>query len=263
MQSKRTSWQVTRSVWHAMYMREMIARTMADRMAWFWMLFEPIALVMIMIAVRSVAMGRGKIIPGAEFVPWLIVGLFGFTLFRENMMRALSAVSSNKSLFAYRQVKPIDTVFVRCYLEGMLKTFIFLLFIIGGIFLDIGLMPAEPLKALFAWVSLWCLGAGIGLNISVLSAMFPEFGRIVKIVTMPLLLISGVIFPLNFVPHDLLQWVLINPIVHGLEYLRHSFFPAYRLLTGVSLFYIWYWILTSVTLGLILHIRFEGRMKQQ
>lgn len=220
-------------------------------------------MVMIMILVRTIAMGRTKIISGAEFVPWLIVGLFGFTLFRENMMRALDAVNANQSLYAYRQVKPVDTVIIRCYLEGMIKTFIFLIFILGGILLDMGLMPSDPLKALFAWLSLWMLGAGIGLTISVVNALISEFGRIVKITTTPLLLISGVIFPINFLPAELLELILINPIVHGLEYLRHSFFPSYRLLPGVSLLYLWYWALTFTALGLLLHIRYEARMKAQ
>ncbi|GGK58183.1 ABC transporter permease [Amphritea balenae] len=244
-----------------MFMREAVARTMADRMAWFWMLAEPIAMVLIMIAVRTIAMGKGKIVPGAEFVPWLVVGLFGFTLFRENMMRALGAVSANNSLFAYRQIKPVDTVLVRCYLEGMLKSFIFLVFIFGGILLEIDMLPADPLMALFAWFSLWMLGAGLGLTFSVLSSLIAEVERVVKITTTPLLLISGVIFPLNFIPQNLLPYVLVNPIVHGIEVLRSAFFPAYRLLPGVDLLYLWFWALAFITTGLLLHIRFEARVK--
>ena len=53
----RTPWQVTRSVWYAMFMREAISRTMADRMGWFWMVFEPVALIAIMALIRSFVSG--------------------------------------------------------------------------------------------------------------------------------------------------------------------------------------------------------------
>ena len=263
MLSTRTPWQVTRSVWHAMFIREALARTMADRMAWFWMLFEPIAMVLMMLVVRTVILGRMRQIDGADFVPWMIVGLLGFFLVRENMMRPIGAIDSNKGLFAYRQVKPIDPVFVRCYLEGLLKSFIFILFIVAGASLGFDLLPAAPLEAIFAWISLWCLGLGAGLIFSALAGLVPEVGKILRILSMPLLIISGVILPLNFLPHDLLVYVMWNPIVHGLETLRSAFFPLYRSVTGTSLLYLWYWILGSVTLGLVLHVRFEMRLKRQ
>nr|WP_281177195.1 ABC transporter permease [Marinobacterium profundum] len=258
----RTPWQVTRSVWYALFMREAVARTMADRMAWFWMIAEPVAVIAIMVAIRSVVSG-GRHIAGADFVPWLITGLLGFFLFRENMMRSLGAVESNKGLFAYRQVKTVDPVLVRCFLEGMLKTFIFLLFIATGILLDAGLTPANPMAALFDWISLWVLGLGVGLTLSAASSLVPEIGRLVRIITLPLLIISGVIIPLNYLPHDFQQYVLWNPIVHGLEHMRESFFPEYRSLDGVSLTYLWFWALSLTSLGLILHLRFEMRLKTQ
>tara|TARA_R110001583_G_scaffold166104_3_gene318866 strand:- start:16154 stop:16942 length:789 start_codon:yes stop_codon:yes gene_type:complete len=257
----RTSWQVTRSVWYALFLREAIARTTADRFAWFWMLAEPIALVGVMVGMRTIIMS-GQHISGVDFVPWLITGLLGFFLFRENMMRSLGAVEANKGLFAYRQVKPVDPVLVRCYLEGILKSFIFLLFIIAGLLLELGLTPADPLRALFDWIALWLLGIGAGLTLSALSTLVPEVGHVTRITSMPLMLISGAMIPLNFIPHELQQYLLWNPIVHGIENLRVSFFPGYRPLP-VDSTYLWLWTLSLITLGLLLHLRFAQRMKAQ
>ena len=260
---QRTSWQVIRSVWYAIFFREALARTTADRMAWFWMLFEPIAVIGIMVAIRTVVMGRTRHIAGAEFIPWLIVGLFGFHLVRENMMKAIGSIEANKGMFAYRQVKPIDPVFVRCYLEGMLKSFIFLLFILAGVMLEFDLIPDQPINALFCWISLWCLGMGSGLINSVIAGLVPEIGRVIRLASLPLLLMSGVIFPLNFVPHEILQFMMLNPIVHGLEAMRGAFFSSYHPIAGTSLLYLWYWALTFMLVGLMLHLRFELRLKRQ
>lgn len=260
---KRTSWKVTRSVWYALFMREAIARTMADRLGWFWMIAEPTAMIAVMLYVRTAALGSSANIAGAGFIEWMVVGLFGFMLFRENMMQSLSAINSNKALFSYRQVKPIDPVLVRCYLEGILKTFIFVLFIMVGFLLGIDCLPDEPLGALFCWFSLWCLGLGISLVLSALTTLIPEIGKIVKITTLPLLIISGVIMPINFLPHDLIAYLLWNPILHGLESMRESFFTQYRSLPGISLQYIWGWNLVNITCGLMLHLRFEMKLKSQ
>lgn len=256
----RESWGVTWNVWHAMFMREMTARTMADRMSWFWMIFEPMAVVGVMIAIRGVISG-GRHVAGADFIPWVLVGMMGFTLFRENMMRLLGAVDANSGLFTYRQVKPVDTVLVRGFLEFMLKSFIFLLFIALGSLMKFDLLPHRPLEALLDWLSLWALGLGAGLLVSAAASLVSEIGTIVKLLNLPLLILSGVIFPLNYIPHEYQKYVLLNPIVHGLESLRLNFFPGYYSLDGIDLTYLWFWALTMMTLGLMLHLRFQDRLK--
>lgn len=261
--ANRTSWRVAWSVWYALFMREAISRTMADRMAWFWMIFEPIALIAVMVAIRSLVMGGGRHIAGADFIPWMVVGLLGFFLFRENLMRAIGAVDANKGLFAYRQVKPVDPVLVRCFLEGMLKSFIFLLFMAAGSLLKFDLLPVRPLGAILDWLSLWALGLGAGLTFSAAAALVPEIGRVVRIISLPLLILSGVIFPINYIPHQFRQYVLWNPIVHGLESMRLNFFEGYHTLDGIDMTYLWLWALGLMSLGLILHVRFAGRLKAQ
>ena len=261
MLKARSPWQVTRAVWYAMFMREFVARVMADRLAWFWMLAEPIAFVAVMVAIRSVLMGGTNFIINADFIPWMIVGLLGFFLFRENMMRSLAAVSMSKALYAFRQVKPIDSVFVRCALEGLLKSFIFLLFVVGASLLEIPMIPDLPLEAMFAWFSLWCLGFGAGLTLSVLAALVNEVGIIVRIISLPLLIVSGAIIPITMLPHYMHSLILLNPIVHGLEILRLGFFQHYYTIPGISLTYLWYWSFASILLGLMLHKHFEMRLK--
>jgi len=260
MKSTRTSWQVTRSVWYALFMREALAKTTGDRMDWFWMLFEPVAMVVVMVGIRAVISMRSSI-GGVDFIPWFVCGLFGFFLFRENMMRSLGAVAASRGLFAYRQVKPVDPIFIRCGIEGLLKSIIFLVFIFAGQLLAINLIPDAPLYALFSWFSLWFFGLGVGLTISVVSTLVPEVGKIIKLLSMPLMLISGVMFPLNYLPHSIQSYLLFNPIVHGIENLRLAFFSSYRTIDGISMTYLWYWTLGFTALGLLLHLRFSMKLR--
>lgn len=257
----RTPWQVTRAVWLALFLREFMGRVSADRLAWFWMLFEPIAMMGIMVAIRTVALGGDRHIAGVNFVLWLLVGLLGFFLFRENMVRSIGSIEAGRALYSYRQVKPVDLVLVRGFLEGSLKTFILGLFIAVGTLLGVDAFPGDFMLALFAWMSLWLLGLGVGLVLSALSALVPEIGKIARITNLPLLIISGVIIPMNFLPHDILQYLMWNPILHGLELLRSGFFPNYRPIVGLDATYLWFWVLSLLTLGFMLQIRFEVRLK--
>ncbi|SEM44126.1 capsular polysaccharide transport system permease protein [Halomonas caseinilytica] len=243
-----------------MFLREAISRTMTDRMGWFWMIAEPAAFTLIMVSIRGFIRGD-RLIVGAEFIPWMIVGLMGFFLIREGLMRGLGAVEANQALFAYRQVQPVDSVLVRNFLEVMLRTLIFLLFIVGALMLGTDLMPDHALYAMWDWFSLWCLGLGLGLIVSVAGTLVPEIGKIVRMLSMPLLILSGVIFPLHQLPHWLLEYVMLNPIVHGLEMLRASFFEGYHVVHGTSMTYFWAWTLSTLALGLLMHMRFRDRLK--
>ncbi|MCG5499544.1 MULTISPECIES: ABC transporter permease [Ectothiorhodospira] len=258
----RTPWQVTWSVWRALFLREAVARTSGDRFAWFWMLAEPLAFVVVMVWIRSL-IGRVQYIFGADFVTWLIVGLTAFFLFREGVTRSLGAVEANRGLFAYRQVLPVDPVLVRNVVEGILKTLVFLILLIGAGLLGHPVIPADPLGVLYVWCLLWLLGMGIGLVMSVAATLVSEIGIIVRVMMLPLLILSGVIIPLQTLPHHVQEVLLYNPIVHGLEALRLAFFQHYKTMPGVDLLYLWYWIIGSTALGLAMHLRFSQRLKAQ
>ena len=260
--TERSPWQITWSVWHAMFMREVLARTMQNRFAWFWMLAEPIAYVVIMVWVREL-LGRTRFVIGADFVPWLIVGLAPFFLFREGVTRSLGAVRANHGLFAYRQVKPVDPVLIRNVLEGLLKTVVFVILLVGGGLLGYELLPADVLGVLSGWVGLWMLGLGGGLIVSVGATLFDSVDMAVRLSMLPMFLLSGVILPLHMLPHGVQEVLLYNPVLHGVETVRLAFFAGYRSLAGIDPSYLWLWNLVLLALGLALHIRFALLLKAQ
>lgn len=259
--STRTPWQITKSVWWALYVRETLQRTMSDRLGWFWLFFQPILIILVIVIIRFYAMQRVRTIDGADFIPWIIVGLIAFQVFRETMLRSMGAIDANRQLFSYRQVKPIDPVFIRCFVEGNLNSFIFLLFILSSLLMEFSLIPHNPAGALLVWISLWLMGVGCGLILSVSTVIFPETKKIVPVSMMPLFLLSGVIFPINFVPPQLIEYLLYNPVLHGIEIIRSLFFESYNPVKGVSYIYFYNWVFGVLVLGLILQLRYEKRMK--
>ena len=256
----RPPWKVTWSVWHALFMREVLARTMGDRMGWFWMLGEPIFFIVIMVSIREF-LGRTRDTPGAEFIVWLIIGISGFFLVRNAIQRGMTAIASNQALFAYRQIKPVDPVLIRSAIEGILKTVVLLILLGFTLLAEVDAVPDDPLGVFSLWFLLWLLGLGCALIVSVAVRLIPDLQHLVGMMMMPLMLTSGVIFPLQNLPHWILEYLLYNPILHGVELLRLQFFDGYQSVQGVSLEYLWRWILGTLALGLALHARFELRLK--
>jgi len=256
----RSSLKITLSVWRALFIREALQRTMADRFSWFWMIVEPVAQILVMIALREL-IGRIRFIIGAEFIPWMVVGMMTFFVFREGMMRSIGAIDANRGLFSYRQVKPVDTVIVRAVVEGFLKTIIFLIFILVFELIDIDILPDEMLEVIYIWFLSWLLGLGVGLIVSAASALVSEVGKIVRMAFLPLYFFSGVMLPLNILPHDILAYLTFNPLLHIVELMRSAFFEAYKPLSGVNFIYVMWWTLGTLSLGLAMHLRFEYRIK--
>jgi capsular polysaccharide transport system permease protein len=120
--------------------------------------------------------------------------------------------------------------------------------------------PYRPLEVLLAGGLLWLMGTGLGLILSVLAVLVPEVSRVLSMISLPLYLLSGVLYPLAMVPPYLHSILLLNPIVHGLEYMRSAFFPAYYLSPLVDITYLGSWAVSLLFLGLALHVRFARRL---
>ncbi|HEY9578239.1 MAG TPA: ABC transporter permease [Rhizorhapis sp.] len=258
MDSYRNSLVVTLSVWKALLLREALARLFSGRASWFWLIAEPI-LHMAMFGYIYAGI-RQRTIGGIDTLIWLVLGLQGFFLFRRTASQMAGAIDSNRALFSYRQVKPTDTVLMRGVLEGLLMAMVITIVGAGMALLGHNVTPADPMRVLAAFFGLWFLGVSLGLLISVLSELAQEFRQIINMAMMPLYFISGVMFPLASIPEPYREWLLLNPIAHGLEEARSGFAPYYHAAPGVSISYIYEFAFISIFIGLLLHRRFALRM---
>lgn len=254
----RTSLEVTLSVWRALFLREGVTRLAAGRAAWLWILLEPIVHVVFLMVLFSTL--RSRTLSGTDFAVFLAVGVMGFHIFKNPATRCMGAINANRALFAYRQVKPVDAVIVRALLEGFIEFIVIVLVLSGAAFIGFDSIPHDPLKALIGICLLWLFGSGLGLMFSVGSELIPEIGRIVRLLFTPLYFVSGVMFSPAAMPPAAREWLLVNPLIHGLEYVRSGFFPGYHLTPGVDISYLSAFAFTSIFIGFALHVRFEKRL---
>jgi capsular polysaccharide transport system permease protein len=256
--SVRSPLALTLDVWKALFLREALYRITQDRMAWAWLLLEPIAHVALLIWVFTSL--NHVVIAGADTAVFVALGVAGFFVPRNVLMRSLDAISQNATLFAYRQVKPVDTVLVRAVLEGFLEVFIFLAVFAGLGLLGHTVVPADPARVIEALAVLWLLGSGLGLATSVAGKIIPEVSRVMRVLINPIYFLSSVFYPTVLLPHFAREALLFNPFVHGIESLRAGFMPTYRVPPGIDLGYPLAAALALVFLGLSMHVRFQARL---
>ncbi|WP_411330858.1 ABC transporter permease [Desulfovibrio desulfuricans] len=247
-------------VWQALFLREALDRFFGSRAAWAWLVVEPAMHIGFMSCLWG--MMRKNSLGGINVTMWIILGMLSFFLFRRTSVQTLHALDCNKAFFAFRQVRPFDVALMRAGVEAFSMFFISSSILGVAALAGLEVLPDDPITVLLALAGLWLFGLGYGLVTSVCMRLVPDSGHIFQIFMMPLYLISGVIMPVAYIPMPYRDWLLWNPLVHGLELVRLGFFSNYHTL-DVSFSYLYSWVLLSITLGLTLYRAFETRLVTQ
>lgn len=257
----RSSLSVTFAVWNALFLREAVARLSATRGAWVLIVLEPVLHACFMLLLYSVL--RARSVAGADVAVWLVLGVTGYFTVQNVFQRAMGAVDANRALFAYRQVRPVDTVIVRAGLEALLG-FLILSSLLGILaLLGHSIIPDSMLEVMLAFIGLMLCALGVGLVLSVLSDLVPEAGNLMMFLFRPLYFLSGAIFPLAAIPVQYREWAFYNPFAHGLELFRGGFFSVYHQAPEANFEYLFGFAAVSIFLGLALQVRFSNKLRAQ
>lgn len=233
---KRSSWQIQKAVLFALILRELKTRFGGRMVGLLWVLFEPMANIAVMLALRIIVRERtaGVMIDVAVY---LVVAMIPFFIFRNIWFRMMSAIDANAGLFGYRQVKPADAMASRAIMETVMYTMIFVAFLLIFAWLGYRIMPARPIEYLLL-VGLFIIwGVGLGLASAVGTKKFPALNSFLQLTSFPLYISSGVLIPITTFPPTVVQYLLWNPLLHLVELTRWAYFPTYHTLMGVNLYY--------------------------
>jgi capsular polysaccharide transport system permease protein len=246
------------SVWAALFLREALARLFSSRGAWAWLMLEPLFHIAYLVIIFTVI--RVHYVSGFDTGLWIVVGLLAYFTFERVSGQTANAINANKSLFSYRQVQPIDTMFVRAFLEALLLSVVgIVLFGIAAV-LGYEVLPDDPLEFFASIVGLWLLALGWGLVRAVLHDLVPELEILLNFVMKPMYIISGVMVPLASIPLPYRDWLLYNPLAQGLEAARAGFSAAYHPVSGLSVSYLFTFALMLFFIGLLLMRRYAVRL---
>lgn len=242
----------------ALIFRELQTRFGQYRLGYLWVFLEPLLTIGIMVVVFGTI--RERVSPGIDFIVFLVNGIFPFYMFRTGIMQAMSAVPSNKGLFSYKPVKPIDAALARNFLELILKLIAYIGFSAALLWFGYQISFEAIPQLLFFWILLFIFMAGTSLIFMVLADFTSEIQKLVSAFLLILYLLSGVLYSIHIIPQQYREYLLFNPLIHIFELMRHAVSPTYALVQGVSLRYFMVWLIGALFIGLLLYKRFEKRM---
>ncbi|MFD2723649.1 ABC transporter permease [Ignatzschineria indica] len=250
--SRRSPWQIMQDVIFALVLREYLTRFGERRMGAFWMLFEPAAHMGVMIFIFTVI--RARSVPGMDFPMFFLTGMIPFFLMRNIIFKLMDSIGANQALFAYPNIKIFDTYVARVLVELSISSVIYGIFIfIFGFWIGYDVVVAYPLEWLYSLLIGILFSFGLGVIFSVLTIIMPNLKSFIRILFLPIYLISGVIFPLWIIPDQYLPWLLWNPFAQIISNIRESVFVNYPVIPGMSQSYPFFCTMITLFIALALY----------
>ena len=210
----------------ALVLRETRVRYGRSQLGYLWAFLNPIAWIVVISALFSL---RGSSAPyGDNMGLFVSLGVVPFRMYAALASQCGSAIDANKALLNFPIVKELDTIIARAILET--ATFIVILSIIlfGMVLLADAPPPHNVLKIGVGLVGLGLFGLGVGLLNAVISQKISSWMNTFHLLSTPLLWLSGVFYSLESLPDLFRKFLIWNPILHGVEYVRMGYFQNYR-----------------------------------
>jgi ABC-type polysaccharide/polyol phosphate export permease len=209
---------------HALLMREILTRYGRHNLGFLWMFVEPMMFTLGVTALWTATSAvHGSTIPIAAFA---LSGYSSVLLWRNMPSRCIGAVSPNLSLMYHRNVKLVDIFATRILLEGAGATMSFVL--LSSMFISIELIspPEDLLMVVGGWLMLAWFGIALGLLMGTLAEEFELVEKIWHPASYLLFPLSGAAFLVDALPKQAQDFVLLLPMVHGVEYVREGYFGS-------------------------------------
>ena len=250
----RSSSQVFLRSLRAFLLRELKSQFGRSRLGYFWALAEPAATVAILTALHASVAGANRSIYQESPIIFFVFGAVPYFLFSNALSQTQGVCLSQKGLFNYRQIKPIDIMLARSLIDALMMLGVLSVFLLAWAWLGFSMPRIRPLELIGALFSLFCLGVSLGLVFEVFGTVFQDLRKIFSIATRPLFFVSGAFFTMTMLPDGLREVLYLNPILHGVDLTRDAVMAGYT--SPASWMYLWGCILLLQFVGLAAYRRY-------
>jgi capsular polysaccharide transport system permease protein len=222
MASLSKGWDIQVRVIKALMLRELTTRFGRENIGFLWVMAEPL-LFALLVGLLWRAL-KGPVEYGVDIVAFVVTGYIPLVLFRSTVQRAVHSFSANSGLMYHRQVKVLDIILVRFFLEliGHMMAYLFIGLVLGviGFFpwpYDIGFL-------ILGWLYYSLFTFAVALVIAPLSEMSEVLEKLVGVTTYIMIPFSGSFYLVSILDPAAAAAVLLSPPVHGMEMMRYGVF---------------------------------------
>lgn len=209
---------------HALLMREILTRYGRHNIGFLWLFVEPMLFTTGVTTIWTLTQAvHGSKLP---IVAFALTGYSAVLLWRNMPSRCIGAIDPNLSLMFHRNVRVIDIFLARLILEAGGATISFVTLAIFYIY--IGWL--EPPQDMLTIVAGWLLIAWFGASLAIFLGALAEKTELVDKIWHPLSYLafplSGAGFMVDALPPEAQKYILLVPMVNGVELVREGYFGA-------------------------------------
>lgn len=164
---------------------------------------------------------------GSSLVLFVASGVFPVYMFLYTSMGVRGPLE-HAHIHRYPPEKPLDKVMAHVILHGVSSAAVVVLFF-AGLYLwgEHQAQPFNPLGAITALSVMFWLGVGMGIFNTALASVFPAWNSLWPGFARASIHFSGLYFVADFLPPNIRFYFALNPLIHGVDWFRSSFYPFY------------------------------------
>jgi capsular polysaccharide transport system permease protein len=259
----RSSWQVLYTSLLCLVIRDIqkkfINNVRSTRAFGFvWIFLTPLMHVAVWIIVREImTLNLGQQMPLPLFI---LLGVMPYMLMSASIGKSATQFISNKGLYMFRQIKPIDTVFSLVVSEFLVLVANYLLLLIFFWWISIKWVLHNPFLLFSTLFSFMIFTLGFSLILAVVGFFVLFIRRILSTVTRFLYLISGVFIPEYLVPEPIMNVMSFNPLFQCIALSRQAFSASSPFQSVASISYLWICAVVALFLGLMTYLAFRQKI---
>lgn len=244
-----------KSIVKAVFIKEVKVRFFyKGYLSYFWIIGDTIIPLLVLLfiwgGIRGMTTRMGVPVEIAIISGWL-----PYHFFAKTITSNVNIIDANEALLSFKQVKIFSILVARTLLEGFITLCAFIILYLVFLYLGVGQMVYNYLLLTGGLVILVMFSIGVSLIASVVTFYFMELRVLIASILRVLMLVSGVVFPIEIIPQPYRSYLYYNPILQVISFIRSSF-VQYEIpdkSSGLDLNYLILCTLLSLILGLIFY----------
>lgn len=218
LQSAAVQWRVI----HALLMREILTRYGRRNLGFLWLFVEPMLFTTGVTTIWTLT----KAVHGSNLpiVAFALTGYSAVLLWRNMPSRCIGAIEPNLSLMFHRNVRVIDIFLARLILEGAGATISFVTLALFYTYIGWLEPPQDMLTIVAGWLLIAWFGSSLAIFLGALAEKTEVIDKIWHPISYLAFPLSGAGFMVDAMPPAAQQYILLVPMVNGVELVREGYF---------------------------------------
>lgn len=242
------------NVMHAVVLRDLRSRYFDHGLGFLIVPLFPVGHMVILLLIYKI-LDRQAVF-GDDLVLFFATGLIPALMFNYVSRYMSVSLITNKGMLAFPEVKLLDILLARSLLElfGIVLSIFFMITVIVSVGSSPNPRSVLDVMCVLAIVAL--LAVGVGVVVSVISAVWPFFAMFYSLFTIVIYISAGAPIYLHAFPDVVIYYCSFNPVFHAVEWIRTAYYLGYPNFY-ISRLYLVSWAFVSLAVGLLMERTFR------